>query len=112
MADKPDEKQGSNYELTAEQMREIDDLTKEFIAIEKQVTALNADKNSKRKQIRALGVNLDAWRASVTRMRMDPDDRADFDRSREICDKALGVPVQADLFAEDDDDGGLPTLDS
>lgn len=100
---------GHNSGLSDEDLKEIEAETRAIMKWMKDRENINAEINSSRKKIRALGINLDAWRASFTRMQMDPDDRDDFDRSRELCDEALGVPVQADLFAADeDDDGDLP----
>lgn len=100
-----------NEAMSAEDMKAIEDATNKIIGLEKKRESINADINSERKKIRALGVNLDAWRASLTRLRMDEDKRAEFDRSRIVCDQALGVPVQGDLFADDEGEegeGGIP----
>ena len=90
----------SNSDLTAEQKQQLIDLTAEFNQLETQRENINAKMNAARKAIKALGINLDAWRASRKRQKMDPEDRDEFDRSADICNRAFGVPVQADLFEE------------
>lgn len=83
---------------------QIADLTREIIALEKRRESVNADISSARSKIKALNVDMDAWRASKRRQEMDPDVRAEFDRSQALCNAALGVPIQADLFAAADAD--------
>ena len=84
-------------------------LTRSIIAGETRRADINAAINADRKAIKALGVDLDAWRASKRRLEMDPDVRKDFDRSQLICNNALGVPVQADLFGDNPEEvGGIP----
>jgi uncharacterized protein (UPF0335 family) len=101
--------EGHNFDLSPEDLKEIEQLTRNIIALEKKRDDINADINSDRKKIRALGIDLDAWKASLRRFKMDPDDRDNFDRSRELVDRALGIPVQADLFETvDEDDENLP----
>lgn len=73
--------------------------TKDIVALEAKRADINADINAHRKAIRALGIDLDAWRAAKRRKEMDPDVRAEFDRSATLVNEALGIPVQADLFA-------------
>lgn len=94
---------GHNSGLGPEEMATVATLTREINQIETKVKAMNADKNAKRKAIKAIGLDLDAWRASKRRQEMDPDDRAEFDRSHEVCNKALGVPLQAGLFDDSED---------
>lgn len=101
-----------NEAMSAEDMKAIEDATAAILGLEKRRESINADIASERAKIKALGVNMDAWRASFTRSKMDPDKRDEFDRSRLVCDQALGIPVQGDLFAEEeaeDGAGGIPS---
>jgi len=82
---------------------EIKQRTGIIIGLEKQRSSINADITAERKAIKALNIDMDAWKASKRRAEMDPDVRAEFDRSQSVCNAALGVPVQADLFGNDDD---------
>ena len=95
---------GHNSDLTAAEKSEIARLTREIKKMEDDRSAIGAKINSHRKQIKAFHIDLDAWRASKRRQEMDPDDRAEFDRSAAICNAALGVPMQAELFGDVDDD--------
>jgi multidrug resistance efflux pump len=85
---------------------QIADLTREIIQLEKKRESVNADINSARKKIKALNIDMDAWAASKRRASMDPDVRAEFDRSQALCNAAMGVPIQADLFGDNSDDAG------
>jgi predicted nucleic acid-binding Zn-ribbon protein len=84
--------------------------TAKVIALEKQRKSINDDIAAAKSTIKALNVDMDAWKASKRRQAMDPDVRAEFDRSQALCNEALGVPIQADLFGNDDDAGNLPTV--
>ena len=105
MAKKPTTKAaaGHNSDLSDEDKAQVAKLTAEIITQEKQRAALNAKINSNRKQIKAFGLDLEAWAASKKRQAMDPDVRAEFDRSLTITAEALGVPIQGSLFGADDD---------
>lgn len=97
----------SNSELSAEDRQAVADHTKKIRLLKRDRSELNAEINSERKKIRALGIDLDAWRASERRYEMDPDERSEFDRSYDECNMALGVPAhatQADMFEEDSED--------
>lgn len=59
--------------------------------------AINARMNSERKRIKAIGIDLDGWRASKRRLEMDPDDRAKFDHSFEQANIALRIPIPKTL---------------
>lgn len=78
-------------------LAQIKDRTLNIIALKKQRESINAKINSDRKAIKALNVNMEAWAGALKRFEMDPDQREEFDRSRMLCDNALGVP-QGDLF--------------
>lgn len=95
-----DDSKRSNSELNEEALQIVRDKTAEIQKLTKDRSAINAKMNSARKAIKALGIDLDAWRASLRRKEMDPEDRNEFDRSQQECNRALGVPVQADLFGE------------
>lgn len=101
-----------NEAMSAEDMKLIEDATAKVIGLEKKRESINADIASERAKIKALGINMDAWRATLARFKMDEDKRAEFDRSRIVCDQALGVPVQGDLFEDDEAEdgvGGIPS---
>lgn len=44
------------------------------------------------------GITRKAFRMARSYSKMDPDDRAGFDTAYQIARKALGVPVQGDMF--------------
>ena len=88
-------------EITAEVLAEIESDIKAIIQLEAERTETNADINAIRKRILAKGIPAPALAASLARFRMDTEQRAAFDRGRSIVDKALGIPVQGDLFGED-----------
>jgi uncharacterized protein (UPF0335 family) len=98
----------NNYTLSAEDLKDIEDRTKRIISLEEDRDEINADINAERKAIKAKGIDLDAWKASLKRFRMDPEQREKFDQSQANVNAALGVPIQADLFAETGDGGTLP----
>ncbi len=77
---------------------QIAEQTKLISTLEAKRDSINADINAARKRIKALNVDMDAWRGSYRRFKMDPDQRIEFDKSRMLCDAALGVPIQTDLF--------------
>lgn len=87
---------------------EVKERTNNIIALEKKRSSINADINAERKKIKALNIDMDAWKASKRRAEMDPDVRAEFDRSQAVCNAALGVPIQADLFNDDAPAGEIP----
>lgn len=88
----------SNSELTEAEKLSLQEETAKYHGLQTQRDNINAKMNSCRKTIKALGINLDAWRASLKRQAMDPEKRTEFDRSAEECNKAFGIPVQQDLF--------------
>lgn len=94
----------SNSDLPQEQLDEIRASVERIGLLEERIAELHAEKLVERKKIGALGVPMQALNASLARFRMDTEQRADFDRGREIVDKALGIPIQGDLFADDDAD--------
>lgn len=77
---------------------EIKTHTDKIVALSKKRDQVNAEINSERKAIKALNIDLDAWRSAFKRYKMDTDVRAEFDRSKRLVDEALGIPDQADLF--------------
>lgn len=79
---------------------------KDLQKLEKQRESINAQMNEKRKAIKAQGVDLDAFKASYRRFKMDPDVRAEFDRSIALVNEALGIPAQGSLFDDKDLDQG------
>lgn len=91
---------GHNSDLSPEELNELAKLTMEIQDIEDKVSALNAGKNAKRKAIKAMRIDLDAWRAAKRRLEMDPDQRDHFDQSQATCNAALGVPIQGALFGD------------
>lgn len=88
----------SNSDLSAEDKAKLVELNVDYNKLETERDNINAKMNAARKSIKALGINLDAWRASRRRQKMDPEDRDEFDRSADICNRAFGVPIQAELF--------------
>lgn len=92
--------EGSNSDLTPEQKVELAGFNSNYDKLEVERDQINAEMNAARKGIKALGINLDAWRASRRRAKMDPEDRQEFDRSADICNRSFGVPVQEELFAK------------
>ena len=91
---------GHNSSFDPEQMTRIKALTAEIRKLEADRKAVNESIGERRAAIKAMGVDMDAYAASKRRMEMDPDDRDVFDRSQALCNAALGVPVQKDLFDE------------
>jgi hypothetical protein len=100
---------GSNFNLSKGDLAEIEQLTREIQALEKDRKAVNDDINAARSKIKAKGINMAAYNAAKTRKEMDPDDRDNFDRSAVMCNAALGVTVQGDLFEAASDGGVLPS---
>lgn len=89
---------GHNSDLSDDDRKELEDRSANIIRLTKQRADINAKMNADRKAIKALGIDLDAWRSAMRRKEMDPDVRAEFDRSQSICNDVFGIPVQADLF--------------
>jgi len=89
---------GHNSDLSDDAKKDLEDRSANIVRLSKQRADLNAKINADRKAIKALGIDLDAWRAAMRRKEMDPDVRAEFDRSQSICNDVFGIPVQADLF--------------
>ncbi len=94
----------SNSELSEADLKKIEDAVAEMARLENERSAINADIDAERKKVIALGIPAEALRASVARSKMDPEQREAFDQGRRWVDQALGIPVQADLFANDDGD--------
>jgi hypothetical protein len=83
--------------LDEDELETVRSATAEIRACEEERDAINARMNAARKRIKALGVDLDAWRASKRRLEMDPEDRTKFDHSHIQCNKALNVPLRGQL---------------
>lgn len=105
-------------DLSPENLKVAETAVKNIIRHEKKRAEINADINAERKTIIALGVPAAALAASLARYKMDPEQREEFDMGRQFVDKALGIPVQADLFDEAEeaqervskkDSGGIPS---
>lgn len=99
---------GHNSDLSDDAKKELEDRSANIVRLSKQRADLNAKINADRKAIKALGIDLDAWRAAMRRKEMDPDVRTEFDRSQSICNDVFGIPVQADLFPTPDATGDNP----
>jgi uncharacterized protein (UPF0335 family) len=100
---------GHNSDLTPEQLADINRMTNEIFALENERGSINDDISSLRKQIKAIGIDMTAWAAAMKRKKMDMDQRAEFDRSQNLCNQAFGIPfIQGDLFedVDQDDDTG------
>jgi hypothetical protein len=82
--------------------------TGNIIQFEKRRSAINDDITASRSKIKALNIDMDAWRAAKRRQSLDPDVRSEFDRSATVCNAALGCPIQADLFKADEPTGNIP----
>ena len=65
--------------------------------LEDERSAINADMDAIRKDIKAKGVPLDVFRHARVIRRMEEDDRAEYDQMVALCREALGVPTQAEL---------------
>lgn len=91
------------------ELREIiRDRTDRIISLERQRKAINDDIGAERSAIKALNIDMDAWKAGKRRYAMDKDVRSEFDRSITVVNAALGIPVQAELFGENDDENPIP----
>jgi len=94
----------SNADLPQEDLDEVKELIAEIGRHEERIAAIHAEKLVARKKIMSKGVPAAALNASLARYRMDPEQRAEFDRGRDQVDKALGIPahaVQGDFFDDD-----------
>jgi hypothetical protein len=94
----------------AEILEIIRDNTDAIISLKKQRKNINDQIAEKRSGIKALNIDMDAYAAGARRYEMDADVRHEFDRSITQVNQALGIPVQSDLFGENDDagDGTIP----
>lgn len=99
---------GHNSQLSPEDKARLAKLHREIGEFKDAARAANANANARRKEIRAMGVDLQAYAASAARAQMDVDQRLAFDQSVANCNEALGIPVQGDLFSEGDADDGNP----
>lgn len=99
---------GSNFNLSKGDLAKIEQWTREVQGLEADRKAVNDKINERRSSIKALGIDMSAWAAAKKRKEMDPDDRDNFDRSAAMCNAALGVTVQGDLFEAPAEPGNLP----
>jgi hypothetical protein len=76
--------------------------TKKIVDLKKKRKSINDDIAAERQSVVALGVDRDAFASSLRRYEMDPDVRAEFDRSIALVNEALGIPAQGSLFKDDD----------
>lgn len=104
----PPQGAGSNFNLSKADLGKIEQWTREVQAFEADRKAVNDKINERRSSIKALGIDMTAWAAAKKRKEMDPDDRDNFDRSAAMCNAALGVTVQGDLFEAPVETGGMP----
>lgn len=85
-------------QLDEEELATVRDATHAIRRLQEERDAINAEMNSERKKIKAIGVDLDGWRASKRRLEMDPDDRAKFDHSFDQANIALGIAIPKSLI--------------
>lgn len=83
--------------LDEDELSTLKEATREIRSLEVERGEINDKIAAARKRIKALGIDLDAWRASKRRLEMDPDDRTRFDHSHIQCNKALNVPIKGQL---------------
>jgi len=100
---------GSNFNLSKGDLAKIEQLTREVQGLESERGEVNAAINERRASIKALGIDMNAWAAAKKRKEMDPDDRDNFDRSAAMCNAALGITIQGDLFEQAAESGTLPS---
>ena len=81
-------------------MQKLVDARDKLDDIASQRTSLNAASTAIFASLDTYGLNRNALRAAINYTKMDEEKRENYDLSYLISRKALGVPVQADLFEE------------
>lgn len=76
------------------------DADKEMSEVEEARDLLNEKANKVRAGLREQGIDTDAWQAARKHAKKTDDKRLIFDTSYQITRKALGTPVQDDLFQD------------
>ena len=88
---------GGNYTQT---IRETASIMEEMDELENQRKVINKNLDLLRGKLEAQGVNKHANKAARAYGKLDTKQRADFDLSYDVSRKAIGLPVQEDLFAQ------------
>lgn len=86
--------------------REISEAMDEIARLEQERKAINAQVQEIREQVKAKGVNLQAFDLARKFWKMDGDQRQAVDFSLQLCRKAKGIGLQQELF---DSAAGQPT---
>lgn len=73
-------------------------VTDENISLARKRKAINDQILANYSEVKALNIDMTAYKAAARRYEMDADVRHDFDRSITQVNQALGIPVQPDLF--------------
>lgn len=81
-------------------MQKLVDARDKLDDIASQRSSLNAASTAIFASLDTYGLNRNALRAAILYTKMDEEKRENYDLSYLISRKALGVPVQADLFEE------------
>lgn len=103
---------GHNSRLTPEQAATVARLHGEILSYKAQAKSMNDKANANRKEMKAMGLDLQAYSAATARAAMDVDQRMSFDMSVASINEALGIPVQGNLFGDDtdgEDDSDIPS---
>lgn len=80
----------------------IANAVKNIVQLKSKRKKINDDIAAERQTVVAQGIDRDAFNASLRRFEMDPDVRAEFDRSIAMANEALGIPAQGNLFNDED----------
>jgi hypothetical protein len=110
MARAPKSKPAPQNHNEAEILEIIKEVTDKNFTLANQRKAINDKITANLARVKALNIDMVAYKAGAKRYKMDPDVRIEFDRSVTQVNLALGIPVQADLFADtnEGDAGGIP----
>jgi hypothetical protein len=103
MSDQPPG-EGHNSRLSKEDMARVATVHVEIIQHKAKAKSENDKANALRKELKAMGIDLQAYAAATARFKMDTDQRLAFDQSVAMVNESLGIPIQADLFGDDVDD--------
>jgi sigma54-dependent transcription regulator len=97
---------GHNSNLSKEQLNEVAAIHARIVQHKANAKRENDKANAERKALKAMQIDLSAYAAASKRAAMDVDQRLNFDQSVSNMNAALGIPVQANLFDNDEGEPG------
>ena len=92
------EAEAESLQDTPELRQEIVEAAQKIIDLQQQRKAINADIQSEYEKLDARGIVKAAFKTTIKDLKYDQEQRDRYDQALNIARKAVGIPIQADLF--------------